>query len=350
MSHSLHMPRLPLQDLALAPASRLAYERSLSGFLRFASLRPAELLTIQSGRLDRLLALYIQHSYDTSGHFTYASHALAAVVFHRPDVRLCLYISRQCLRGWSRVKQGVSHPPITWELTVAMACTFARAGHHAPAVAILVAFDCYLRVGELTRLRWRDIIMPDDARMGSAHTTMAVCLAKTKTGINQSVSVQRPDVALVLARWVRSMGGASAVTVTIAAADSDTRSLELVFPFTPVHLRRLMHWACGEMGISDIHYVPHSFRHGGATADFMLTGSVERVQFRGRWKSLESLRTYVQTARAVLAAQRVPDALHQWGLLLSTHLAPVMQDLLCSTTAGQVRPSRRRRRSVTFCL
>src|ERR1700722_18383831 len=162
---SLLVPRLPLQDLVLATSSLKSYNKSLSSFLTHARLTPQQLLTVPAIRLDRLLAVYIQHSYDTASPFTYAAHALHAVVFHRPDLKAHMFISRQCLKGWERVKKCSSRPPLTWELTVAIACALARSGFHAPAVATLVAFDCYLRVGELTRLRLRDIVMPSDSHM-----------------------------------------------------------------------------------------------------------------------------------------------------------------------------------------
>jgi integrase len=332
---SLVVPRLPLQDLALAPASLLSYNRSLRSFLSYARLSPQQLLSAPATRLDRLLAVYIQHSYDFTSPFTYAAHALHAVVYHRPDLKAQMFISRQCLKGWERVKKSSSHPPLTWELTVAIACTLARSGFHAPAVAMLVAFDCYLRVGELTRIRLRDIVMPSDSRMGRAHTAMAVCLARTKTGLNQSVALARPEVASILCAWVRAL------------PRSTTSQNPLVFAFSADFLRRLMRNACIKLGVGHTAYVPHSLRHGGATADFLLSGSIERVQFRGRWKSMESLRTYVQTARALLAAQDVPPALNQLGAQLADSLLLVMTHLLRSVP--EVLPLRRQRR-VGFLL
>lgn len=333
---SLHVPRLPLQDLALAPASLKSYTKSLNSFLTYTRLTPKQLLSEPATRLDRLLAVYIQHSYDSASPFTYASHALHAVVYHRPDLKAQMFISRQCLKGWERVKTVASHPPLTWELTVAIACTLARSGFHAPAVAMLVAFDCYLRVGELTRIRLRDVVMPNDSRMGRAHTSMAVCLARTKTGLNQSVALHRPEVASVLSSWVRALRART-------TADDNP----LMFAFSPDFLRRLMRNACVQLGVGHTAYVPHSLRHGGATADFLLAGSIERVQFRGRWKSMESLRTYVQTARALLAAQEVPAAINQLGIQLSDALVPVMAHLLQSVP--EVLPRRRQRR-VAFRL
>lgn len=332
---SLHVPRLPLQDLALAPASLKAYQRSLSGFLVYARLTPQQLLSEPASRLDRLLAVYIQHSFDSSSPFTYAAHALHAVVYHRPDVKAHMFVSRQCIKGWERVKKSVSHPPLTWELTVVIACTLARSGYHGPAVAMLVGFDCYLRVGELTRIRRRDVVMPNDARFGRAHSAMAVCLARTKTGLNQSVALQSQDVADILCMWVRSLPSST--------ADGNP----LVFAFSPDHFRRLMRNACDQLGVGPTPYVPHSLRHGGATADFLRTGSIEQVQFRGRWKSMESLRTYVQAARALLAEQDVPPALNMAGMQISDALVPVVAHLL-SSVPEMVPRSRQRR--VQFLL
>ncbi len=331
------VPRLPLQDLALAPASLQSYNRSLRSFLTHTRLSPQQLLSEPAARLDRLLAVYIQHSYDAASPFTYAAHALHAVVYHRPDVKARLFISRQCLKGWERVKKSTSHPPLTWELTVAIACTLARWGFHAPAVAMLVAFDCYLRVGELTRIRLRDVVVSSDPRMGLAHTGMAVCLARTKTGLNQSVAIHRPDVASVLSAWVS----------VLPRSPSVDGGNPLVFAFSPDYLRRLMREACVRLGVGHTAYVPHSLRHGGATADFLLSGSIERVQFRGRWKSMESVRTYVQSARALLAAQEVPAALNTLGRQLSDALAPTMEHLLLSVPAVALV---RKPRCVAFAL
>ena len=62
---------------------------------------------------------------------------------------------------------------------------------------------------------------------------------------------------------------------------------------------------------------------------------------------MESLRTYVQTARALLAAQEVPVALNQLGIQLSQTLVLVMAHLLQSVP--ELVPRRRQRR-VAFRL
>jgi hypothetical protein len=54
---------------------------------------------------------------------------------------------------------------MTWELTVMFAMTMASWGYHCEAVATLVAFDCLLRVGEVTRMVAIDVGMIRDSVM-----------------------------------------------------------------------------------------------------------------------------------------------------------------------------------------
>lgn len=329
-------PYLPLRGMSLAPATSKAYSKQLGSFLSHARLDARSFMLVPASEIDRALAVYIQDCYDARSSFTYVSLALSGAVHRRPDLRHQLPISRQCLRGWDKSRDAVSYPPLTWELTVVMACTMARSGYHGPAIAMLLAFDCFLRVGELTRIRFTDIIMPNDPRMGRAHTTMAVVLRTAKTGKLQSVGIWNRDVAQLVALWARSVSNSNPV-------DTDPR----IFPFSPDFFRRLMHHTSTVLQLP-IHYTPHSLRHGGATDDFLRNGSVERVQFRGRWKHLESVRRYVQTARGVLAAQQVSPHINDLGVALSGDLVSVMTHLM-GTIPPVVSRSYRTRR-VTFHL
>lgn len=329
MSSSIHR-RLPLQDSALAASSLRAYNSNLISFLTHARLSFNQFLSSPAHQLDHRLAVFIQHSHDASRPFAYAAQALHAAVFHRPELKLHLHSARQCLRGWERTRQSRSHPPLTWELTVLLACTLLRSGHHGAAVGMLVAFDCYLRVSELTRLRRCDIVMPNDPRFGSADRNMAVVLKHTKTGANQSVPLFDVDVAQVLCQWMQHTARAQAHS--------------LVFDFTASRLRHLMHQACAVHGLQHTPYVPHSLRHGGATCDFLRTSSINFVQFRGRWKSMESARRYIQTSRALLAAQQVPQRLNDLGGLLAESLVDIFDHALQAVPSA----SRRRSRRVTF--
>jgi len=144
---------------------------------------------------------------------------------------------------------------------------------------------------------------------------MALRLAITKTGPNQWVALARPEVARALQQYLGAF--------PFLADDP-------IFPFSPSTFRRLLHDVASSLGLSHIPYVPHSFRHGGATCDFLRGATIEQIQFRGRWEAMRSTRRYIQTARALLIMYDIPAHLHQTGELLSAHVEPVL-GLLCES-------------------
>lgn len=335
------MSSLSLRESAVTPTTLRTYRKNMINFLKFARLTYPIFLTLGVRRLDSLLAAYIERLHSQGSPFDYASHAVHGVAFHRPELRgpMSLPTARQCLRGWARTRTTTSHPPLTWELTVVLAATMAKAGNHGPAVAILLAFDCYLRVGELTRLRCCDIVQPLDPRMGSGHTAMALRLPKTKTGLNQWVSINNTDVTALLVTWMQHQHH-----------DFSQQSIRLVFPFSPSHLRSLLHSTKEKLGLGATPYVPHSLRHGGATRDYLHGASIEHVMYRGRWQSMVSARRYIQTGRALLVAQQVPAALNELGLVLGQDLAASLTHLMHTVATVQSRSAaqQQRVRSVRF--
>ena len=307
--------RLPLQNMAIKPASLQQYLKDLNKFLSHARLSHQQFMHMPAAAIDWQLAVFIQHMYDVQQPFQYAANALCAAIFFRQSLKLLLPTARQCLKGWNRNRKKESHPPLTWELTVVIACTLARSHHCAAAMAMLLGFDCYLRVGELLGLRRCDVILPNDSRMGQAHTHMAVVCKAAKTGDNQSVTIDRPVVGTLLCRWLELL--------------PDKTPHALVFAgLLPARFRTLMKDACSVLGVGDTPYVPHSLRHGGATADFLRTQNIEHVQFRGRWKHQQTARVYLQTARALLAALQVPPRLNELGIALDADLLHTLGGLL----------------------
>jgi integrase len=217
------------------------------------------------------------------------------------------------LRGWKRLKQHKSHPPITWELTVVFATTMSKWGRHAEAVATLVAFDCFLRVGELTRIEYHDVVMPNDPRIGGVDVRMAIRLAKAKTGLNQSVSVENEQVQRTLHAYL----------LAYPFLEKDR-----IFPFSPSSFRTLIREVASALGLGDIPYVPHSFRHGGATNHFLRGASIEQIMYRGRWVALESARRYIQTARALLIMLTIPAHLNDTGRVLASRIDEVIISMM----------------------
>lgn len=290
----------------IQPSTQASYRRAVRNFLLYADLSLDSLLRRSSRRIDRLLTDYLHHLHRTHAPHSHGVHAVYGLIYYVPKLKERLVLSRRSLRGWDRIRVHRSHPPLTWSLTIMLALTMARGGLHAEAVASLLAFDCYLRIGEYLRLQYADIAQLHDTRVDDARGGMALRLAHTKTGPNQWVSVRDPTVASAFSAYLQSRSWSPT---------------DLVFPFSASHWRRVLHRCCSVLGLDHIPFVPHSFRHGGATRDFIRGVSIEQIKLHGRWKSLESARRYIQQGPAMLLLHTIPAGLVQQARVFEPHLS-----------------------------
>lgn len=270
-----------LRDAALSEATRASYNKNVNKFLHYTRLTFPQLVRLPNRIIDQRLSEYIDDLFARRDSFDYASQTLFGLIFRCPRLRPALGESRLRLRGWRKLKQQRSHPPITWELTTVFAATMSRWGFHSEAVATLLAFDCFLRVGELTRIRFSDVVVPNDPRMGCVYTGMAVRLARTKTGLNQSVALDSPLVQRALHQHL--------LALPFLAHDR-------VFSFSPSSFRLLIRDVAQSLGLGGIPFVPHSFRHGGATHYHLRGFSIPDVMYRGRWVAFVTGRLYISTS------------------------------------------------------
>lgn len=252
--------------------------------------------------LDDILFDYMHYLYTAGLGRGLATATLYGIVMYEPRARDHLMSSRLALRGWAKRHPPTSYPPLTWELTVLISTYLVRIGHLRVGVALLVGFDCLLRVGELARLRREDVVEAGDPRVGAASDGVWLRITKAKTGRNQLVCVFRPHVATLVH---------SLLAITPRRA--------LLFDVTADALRRLFKRACSALGLSD-RYVPHSLRHGGATWMRMTGSSVESILERGRWASVKSARTYINSGRAMLMSMSVPPHLHAIASVFAANL------------------------------
>jgi integrase len=277
-----------LLQAAYAPATRKKYFSAVGSFVSFC-LDLGEDPSDPSD-FDDLLNDYIHHLYMSEAGKSKAHDTVYGILMLSPELKGRLPISMLALRGWNKLHPVLSYPPLTWELTVVIALKIAVRSWPL-AIGTLVAFDCFLRVGELVGLKREDVADSNDARLGSDFKGMALRLRKTKTGPNQWVEVENKDVMSLLRGVIAS-----------------TKPGKSLFPASTSTYRRLFKSACSDLGLSNS-YVPHSLRHGGATRQHLLGKSMEDILLRGRWASTKSARRYIQSGRAVLLSMQVPQAL-----------------------------------------
>ena len=292
-----------LIEAALAPTTLAKYKQGVKLFIEWCIENNYDCTTIE--QLDNLLSEYFHDLYEQNDGVGkgLAAQTLYGMIKFVPRLYDKLPTATMSLKGWLKLQTATSYPPLTWDLTVLIACQMARQHKIKFAIASLVAFDCFLRVGELVNIRRADIATTGDVRMGSEYRGTAIRLRKTKTAPNQWVQLQDKNVEVLL-------------LILVSCVSGDQTKL---FPFTANQYRSCFKQVCAQLNLSSS-YVPHSLRHGGATRWHLLGHSIEDILMRGRWASTKSARRYIQAGRSMLLTVQVPSSLQAKAQVLSQHL------------------------------
>ena len=303
MSQVGHVSQRFLLDATCAPSTLVKYKHAVREFIVWAEEYQVTVTTVE--QMDDALTDYFHDMYETndgSGKGV-AAATLYGVVKFLPRLKNKLPTAELSLRGWNRKHPAVSYPPMTWELAVVASVQLVRHGWLKHAIGVLLAFDCFLRVGELVGLRKSDVADHGDVRVGSTHRRMLIRLRQTKTGVNQWVEVESTEVQWLIRHLVRS------------CPTGETK----LFGFSAYQFRSRFKEICSELGLSTS-YVPHSLRHGGATRWHLQGKFIEDILLRGRWSSNKSARRYIQAGRAMLLGVTVPSTIATVGHILSANI------------------------------
>jgi integrase len=329
---SLDTPVHAIVVLSLKPDTLRDYRRSLSLFTAYLrSVSPHVLRSVEGvgvfaafpsvGALDASFAAFLEYALSSRLSLSAARTAFSALRTFNPVLDRGLPVSHSCVTRLERLRPSVSPPPLTWPLVVLLSWRLAPLDARL-SVAFLVAFDAYLRVSELLGLRVCDVVVPAPG----ADRRPSLLLPRTKTGRGrlQAVVVNRPEVGRLL--------------LQVRAATERGGPTAKLFPFSAEVVRARMALVEDEFRLA--HFTPHSFRHGGATADLQAGVPLDQVVLRGRWASLKSARRYLQTALAHSLAVGVLEPQHAWGRAIE----PLLFDYLSRGQQQQQQqqlPSRR---------
>ena len=309
------------RSASLSLGSSTQYRRAVQLWLEFCHRSPLHRhrsLDSRSGirLLDQCVCSYLDTVYHSGQgrRRQLGVNTVFGLYYYYPYIRGQLAQSEQHLRGWARLRPSVSRPPFTWPLVTLVAVTMAMNGYGEGALATLVGFDALLRISELSSLRVQDVAAPSDLRRGRVSSSavrgtsgtlpsghVLLTLPVTKTGRDQWVELTNSSVENLLLQHIRGRSGH-----------------ELVFRLHLPHhtrdaaraYRHALHLVCRGLGLEGHNYTPHSLRHGGATHALLhLRQSIETVMQRGRWRSMESCRTYLQAGRAQLLQQSIAPSI-----------------------------------------
>jgi integrase len=266
-----------------------------------------------------LSELYLYHDEKGSSGKTEAAQTVFGLLHFQPTLQKTqLRTAIGILAGWNRLKPSISHPPMTFTITVAVAVTMMTNGHIGAAIATLTAWDCYLRVSELCNLKVKHILTPDDTRnpiatSGASNTLWRpgphtiVTLPQTKSASPQYVFIDDQCIDALLVAYIRNRR---------------LQPDDHLFPYTTSTYTKLFHQVVASLQMRHIPFTPHSLRHGGATGHFIQKGeaALEQIQFRGRWVSTSSLRTYIQASPSININHHIPHNVIHIGNTYKHHL------------------------------
>jgi integrase len=299
-------------------ATRQAYRKAAIKFVEWMDDVGVEAVTFKD--LDELMAEYVHLLYlaQPTASPTQGIYVRYGVTMLLPEVTAHgLPITDRALAGWRARKPSTPWPPLTWDITVLIACSLARHGRLHAAVAILLGFHCYLRGSEIVELRRQDVSLPGDRRLGSVGmdpNSGHLRLRQTKTGTEQAVQIFDSSVLHLLAVICKSK-----------------KPSDRVFAFSSASLRNWFQAACRRLGLQQCGYVLHSLRHGGATRDFLRGVPIGDILSRGRWESNKTSRRYIQSGKALLLAVTIPESTST--LAAKVALLPAYNVLTCARSS-----------------
>ena len=181
-------------------------------------------------------------------------------------------------------------------------------GRDGVADILLLAFDCYLRIGEVFMLKHGDLFVAKNPA-GKIEAMIRLGVAErgesTKTGMRQGVRIDYPVTIEMMQR-----------------RSANLKPGQRFFSKSSPQKNRTF-WAAAAAALKVEVGPVHSIRHSGPSHD-ATTGyrSMWQIQRRGRWSSERSVLRYAKSHAWLQARARVPEAILLKGAQLLATLAP----------------------------
>ena len=275
----------PLIAVTLKLSTQTKYAIALENFLSSPVANEATELS-----LDHRLAIYIQERYLTNpkpGQRQEMSNLVCILALMYLSIKLDLGLARRCLTSCKTLKPSRSSAPFTKQIVLALAWTLIKKGKVTAATVLFTSFTACLRVSKALKLTWSRVALPGDLRLsayppGTAGVNIYDAKTSRYTGKLQFVKISDPDGVKLLSEVHRS------------CPDKSSR----IAPITYQQYKDDLRQSLTNFQLHETPFTSHSARIGKATEDFIRGVPVEQIAINGRWKSLNSLRYYLNNGRA----------------------------------------------------
>jgi len=287
-----HPDLYELARLRVKPRTLREYHQALQVFVNWL---PEELGAVSASKMDELLNSFAHHIYrEREGQgLSLVSKAKAGIEFYFPKYVGRLVQSGLSLQGWRTVTKTTAHPVCPEEVAYLLAQELLKMGYPDAAVATLLIFDTYMRIGDLLGLKTSDVVILDTTKPDQEHYA-ALQIEVNKRGEKESILVRPLFLCKLLARWkARRLLTLQEEGPLLGIGGSS--------------YRRILQDALSRLGLAALKITPHTLRYGGATTDLVYSRlSKEQVKSRGRWKQDKTFQHYVQVKTCTPKCRRYP--------------------------------------------
>lgn len=226
--------------------------------------------------LDVYIEQYMEFIY-AHGWPTYrALKVLDALKHHNPRLKGRLPRSHRAAKGLRALHITEHHTPVPLDVVWAVAVVLTRVGKLREAVAILLSFHCYLRIGEVVNLKHVCVVLQGDLRMGIG-SRASITIESAKTGPDQFILIKNDMIEQLLRRMVHITSENHEYVfgeMTVRSLRASFKQGQLLIGLTKQQF-----------------YNFHGLRGGGCGNDvFREIYTLPQIQLRGRWVSVKSFR------------------------------------------------------------
>ena len=262
-----------LTDLVVKPGTLAKYHLHFNQFHDWADAM--ELALTDSQSVDAAAAQYIEALWADGFGRAEASYLLASIQFMCPTIRHQLPLSWRLVKTWHKHELPTRAVPLDASTALAFCGLFWSWGEHRLAAGILVAFDFFLRTGELFLIRRQHVEL--------FQNSASLQLTQTKSGALKLHSER-------LVSWDHL--AFQAFKFLCHGLQPNDR----LIPTSAQRFRVLWRRAVGFFLLNDYFIQPYSLRRGGATTAFRQRVSFDQLLLRGRWSHQRTARIYLDEA------------------------------------------------------
>ena len=238
--------------------------------------------------LDEVICDVTEFAWETGENRGLIGNLLSGLEHHCPFLRGNLKCAWRLWRVWGNSEIPCRAPPLTAEAVMGMAAYMWEWKFYGAAVLTCLAFHGFLRSMEFLSVQCKQFAFSADGTR--CHLTLPRTKGASRSGNTEGLSID--DKLLVqLLSWLlkKAMPG------------------DFVLGMTAANYRLVFRAAARAIGLPDT-FQPYSLRRGGATWHFRQFGSMSSTMERGRWKSMTTARTYVNTALMELTEMSYLDS------------------------------------------